>query len=338
MLKFKNLFANIELAEKIVKLWNCDSTEYFQHWRVSANAVYPFQFNEDIYYLRVAPQDEKEEDEILAEVDFLNYLIDCGFDTVKPICSTNGNFLEIVTTQWGTYYATVFLKAPGKSMEEITLNNHQLNLMGQSLGKLHRLSSAYLPKNHTKKNWNDVLNWVEADLLNRKDEEKARTELLRLRKFFNTLEITKENYGLIHYDFELDNVFFDTTNEKLTPIDFDDSMYHWYAMDIENTLSSIKSGGYDQSACDAFIQGYKTEWTFTKNDQEMLGAFKRFSNLYKHVRLLKATDEPLTDEPDWMINLRKKIETILIENRRIFGTDIVYQNNNFESGGCDGKK
>lgn len=45
---------------------------------------------------------------------------------------------------------------------------------------------------------------------------------------------------MIHYDFEFDNVFYDDESTTCNIIDFDDAMYHWYAMDIELTLDSLQ--------------------------------------------------------------------------------------------------
>ena len=46
-------------------------------------------------------------------------------------------------------------------------------------------------------------------------------------------------YGLIHYDFETDNVFYEQETGQFYPIDFDDAVYHWYVQDIERALDSL---------------------------------------------------------------------------------------------------
>ena len=57
-----------------------------------------------------------------------------------------------------------------------------------------------------------------------------------LNELFSKLPKNEQNYGLVHFDFELDYIFYDISTDMLNIIDFDDSMYHWYAMDIEQAL------------------------------------------------------------------------------------------------------
>jgi Ser/Thr protein kinase RdoA (MazF antagonist) len=43
-------------------------------------------------------------------------------------------------------------------------------------------------------------------------------------------------YKIVH----LDNIFYDISTDTPNIIDFDDSMYHWYAMDIEQADDEFK--------------------------------------------------------------------------------------------------
>lgn len=70
-------------------------------------------------------------------------------------------------------------------------------------------------------------------------------------------------YGLFHFNFELDNIFYDRFTDTLNIIDFDDSMYHWYATDIEQALDNIANeiSCEDYSLMrDSFIKGYREEF------------------------------------------------------------------------------
>ena len=65
-------------------------------------------------------------------------------------------------------------------------------------------------------------------------------ELALLLGVFEQLTINQDNYGLIHYDFEPDNVFYDENSQRCSVIDFDDAMYHWFMMDIVQALEAIR--------------------------------------------------------------------------------------------------
>ena len=58
-------------------------------------------------------------------------------------------------------------------------------------------------------------------------------EIEEIRNIFQKLPKNNLNFGLIHGDFELDNIFYNESSKKCSIIDFGSSKYHWYIMDIE---------------------------------------------------------------------------------------------------------
>jgi len=324
LLKLKHLFANTDLATFVVKNWEYENLDYFQYWRVSANAIYPFQNKDGICYLRMAPVGEKEENDIRAELEFLNYLKSEGFKAIEPVPSNNGNDLELVDTPWGTYYGAVFKKASGKSLEDADLTLETVHQYGAKLGKLHNLSQHYQPKTHKRKSWLDILNWIEQLLSEFPNEHKALLEVHILKECFAFMEVTEDNFGLIHYDFEFDNVFYDAETNEITPIDFDDAMYHWYGMDVEQAIDSLKDcDKFDDidNAVEEFIKGYRSERALSEEMLNNSQVFRRFANLYGYARILRSAEEQWDNEPDWLINLRRKFSNLLENRRATFGLD-----------------
>jgi len=51
------------------------------------------------------------------------------------------------------------------------------------------------------------------------------------------LDRTRDNFGLIHFDFELDNLCWE--DALIQMLDFDDCAYHWYAADITYALRDL---------------------------------------------------------------------------------------------------
>ena len=76
-------------------------------------------------------------------------------------------------------------------------------------------------------------------------ESLARRELETIKTWLTTLEINQDNYGVIHFDFELDNLIWDGDNVQI--IDFESSMEHWYAADIAFALRDLFNGKVDFS-------------------------------------------------------------------------------------------
>ncbi len=329
MMKLKHLFHNRDLAHMLVKNWEHDesSLEMFEHCRISANAIYPFKKNNALYFLRFAPSSEKVKENILAELDFINYLRNNHYNALEPVPSKSGEELLCKSTPWGEYYASVFKRVNGQPISESGLGNNVLLTLGKSLGRLHKLSGEYL--NPKTKRWthNNVFDWIDKTLMDLSGKEMALNESTMLREYFSTLPINRESYGLIHYDFELDNVFYDNVEKTCSVIDFDDAMYHWYIMDIEQTLDSLKDEipeNEHQEKRTVLIQGYRSEFDVSNEMLEAMPVFRRFANLYGYARISRSIQETWDNEPEWLIGLRLKLNKAL-DNRAVnFGKKIEY--------------
>lgn len=323
MLKLKYLFKNEDLAHMLLSNWEYDAEDsnFLKYYRISSNAVYWCKNQGETFFLRFAPAEEKTKENILAELEFLRYLKSSGYAAADIILSKAGNELEAVNTPWGMYYAVAFKEVSGKPLYRIALTDDIIFGYGKALGKLHKLSSEYKPVNNKRKDWNETMGWMEDVLADFPEETAAKSELSLLKEYFLKLPATKENFGLIHYDFELDNVFYDETTKTHNIIDFDDSMYHWYAMDIEQALASIKEEMPEEQvepAITQFMKGYGCEYHISEDMLKLLPIFRRYANLYGYIRLLCSVKEKWENEPEWMIDLRNHIDNLLISRKSDF--------------------
>ncbi len=312
MMKLKYLFDNRDLAKMLVGNWNYDesSLEMFQYYRISSNAIYPFQNEGKTKLLRFAPASEKCKDSILAELEFINYLRGNQYPALKIVLSNNSKELVTANTPWGAYYATVFDRVSGVPMGETNMDNRIMFEYGKALGKLHKLSSDFTPKN---KRWSyeDVLSWIKNILEKFQNQELALEEVSLLQECFSKLPKSNENFGLVHYDFELDNVFYDEKTHTCNVIDFDDAMYQWYIADIEQALDSIKDEIEEtryECAKDSFINGYRSQYAVTDEMLSLQPIFRRFANLYGYTRILRSVEEKWENEPEWLVKLRVKLD------------------------------
>lgn len=324
-MKLKHLFSNIDLATMVVKNWDYDSLDLFKYWRISSNAIYPFSNQEKVYFLRITPIDEKSEKAILAELEFLHYLRDNKYTSIQAQPSKNGRELEIVNTPWGQYYAAVFPRVRGIALADMEITDDIALLWGRALGRLHKLSNVHKPTGYMRSSWKDQINWIKEVLDDFPNEVEAAREADTLKKFFQTIPVTDGNYGLIHYDFELDNVFYDKDTNEIIPIDFDDSMYHWYAMDIEQTLDSIRNELPEERAGKVpgkFLEGYCSEYNISEDMTKLFPVFRRFADLYGYVRVLRSIQEKWDNEPEWLVALRMKLNDILKKRGSKFGSVI----------------
>ena len=327
MLRLKYLFDNQDLAHMILENWEYDYNDpnLLKYFRISSNAVYWCNNQDDTFFLRFAPAEEKIKEKILAELEFLKYLRNNDYPAVDTILSRSGNELEVVNTPWGTFYAVAFKKASGKQISQTPLTKNLIFGLGKSLGKLHKLSSEFVPLNNKRDDWQETFCWMEDVLSTFPDQDDAKNELNILKAYFSKLPNSKENYGLIHYDFETDNVFYDEITQDYTPIDFDDAMYHWYAMDLEQSLDSLKEDIPKEQVAPSvneFIKGYRSEYDISDEMLKLLPVFRRYANLYGYIRILRSVEEKWNNEPDWMIDLRITLENSLNNQKKSFGIAI----------------
>ncbi|MED3550760.1 phosphotransferase enzyme family protein [Cytobacillus praedii] len=327
MLKLKYLFDNADLAEMLLGNWEYDkeSIDMFKYYRISSNAIYPFQSRNKIHMLRFSPKSEKCQDNILAELEFISYLRSKQYGVLETALSKNGEELIEAQTPWGDYLASVFKRVAGVQLNKTELSDIILFNYGKALGKLHQLSSEYQPIKSKRWSYSDVLNWIHHTLVDLPDETSALMETKLLQDYFHSIPITKTNFGLIHYDFEYDNVFYDEASNSCNVIDFDDAMYHWYVMDIVQALDSMQDCipiELFQQKKQCFMDGYRTEYEVPEDMLSLIPACRRFANLYGYVRVLRSIEEKWENEPEWLVSLRAELIKGMKEESSWFGMDI----------------
>jgi len=317
-MQLKYLFDNVPVSLMLLKNWDFDSDTIntIKPFRTSANAVYQFYNNNDkeTFYLRFAPLEEKDPVMIQSELDFLEYLHDNGYNAVESVKSKNGSNLVVQNTPWGKYLAVVFKAVPGKPIEQIEYSDLLYFNYGKSLGKLHKLSSNYKPKNERRPNWKELLEYIREMLKEYSAPPDSLREVEILYDFFTNLNVNSENYGLVHYDFGTDNVFFDKNSGIYSVIDFEDAIYHWYVIELPE---NFKNQAHEQ-----FLSGYRSEKNIDNDMLSLLPIFKRYVNLYGYARCLRSIHEVWNNEPEWVTGLRAKLKNAMERRSENFGAKI----------------
>lgn len=102
-------------------------------------------------------------------------------------------------------------------------------------------------------------------------------------------------------------------------------MYHWYALDIAQTFDSIEDEIPEEQVAPAtnqFINGYRSEYDVSDDMLKLLPIFRRYINLYGYVRVLRSIKEKWNNEPEWMVNLRIKLDNSLTRRKYTFSKPI----------------
>jgi len=325
MLKLKYLFDNRDLALMLLENWEYDkdAIDMLNNFRISANAVYPYKFNGKTFFLRFVPWNVENENEMKEEIDFILYLHKEGLNVLEPVLSKNGKYLLKKNTPWGEYLVCAFKRVDGEDFENFISNENGysdelIKDYGKTLGKLHKFSNRY--KKVNKKSCFDLLDELEYIYKNNFNgkAEIIISEFNELKKLLPQIPKNEVNYGLLHGDFESDNVFFDKNTGKFSIIDFGSSLYHWYVIDIDITLASLKDEisekDFDKVKT-LFLNGYCEEYTYDEKTLEYMPIFKRFEELREYIELKNILEETWDNEPQWMIGLREKLNSYFIENK-----------------------
>lgn len=303
MLKLKYLVEDFDLARHALAHWLHDEAtlaERLSWFRISSNAVYPFDRDGRLCFLRLSPAAEKSSAELLGELDFLAFLQRRGYPAMKPVPAMNGEILVPVESACGLWYASAFEGVPGQPLEDLPMTSMLAMAYGAALGRLHVQAMAY----HSpirRRTHADVLAWMAHTLEKHGAPKTVQAEAAEVARLLAALPRTRESYGLVHYDFEPDNVFWDGTGCRV--IDFEDGMLHFFAVDVVQALDEL-----EEEYRAAFLGGYRDACPQAQVSPADFLLMRRFRDLYSYARLLHSLSEKPEPEPEWMPRLVKRLE------------------------------
>lgn len=198
------------------------------------------------------------------------------------------------------------------------MNLDQMGVWGRALGELYKTLKK-VPENirEGRLSWTDQLDFVREMLSER--ERAAQLEFEVIHQWANVLAVTSENFGLIHYDFGLDNLCW--KQNSIGMLDFDDSVNHWYVADIGYALRDLFEDEVDlnNQLFQSFIEGYQKETELDLELLQELSRFMRMHNLVTFAILLRSVDiDESEDYPEWLIGLREKLSGYIDQYRASF--------------------
>lgn len=294
------------LADQLAGRWPHDPGQVW-FWRVSANFVFVCKHAGQDFILRFNHASERTLAQIAAELAFVTALTERGMRVARPISSLAGNLIETITTPLGEFHAVLFEKLLGEQLEIDDLSGDQFGRWGRALAELHEAAAQIEVTGRS--TWQDHLAFVATTVP--ATESAIHQAVGHTASALQKLPITPQNHGLIHYDFELDNLIWH--NGRPGIIDFDDCARHWFAADIALALgdvigASVHDLDLDNEAFQQFLAGYRSIRTLADEELQHLPLFTQAGNLYTFARLYRAlTPVNEAGELPWMAGLRAKL-------------------------------
>jgi Ser/Thr protein kinase RdoA (MazF antagonist) len=227
--------------------------------------IYAYEHEGGEFILRIGHSQRRSMEDILGEIDWINYLAEGGAGVARAIRSINGRSVESIDDGRGEHFlATAFVRAAGGHPTDEHLNKLLFQSWGRLVGKIHRLSKDYVPTNTAwrRYEWDSPQNLSLEAWLPPSDSA-ALKHFHALMDHFKTLPKNRDCYGLIHQDAHAGNFFVDK-DYQITLFDFDDCVYSWFIYDIAMVLFyGLMGHENDPSHIEyfsrQFLDGYRQE-------------------------------------------------------------------------------
>ena len=291
------------------------------------NFVFEYIKDNESYILRFVHSGHRTTIQVLAELEFIDFLDKSGAPVSTVVHSENSNLVEVIDIDENYFTICVFEKAPGNIVKKDDLTDEFYIKFGREVGKFHRLTKMYVPV-HKRIEWDQDLYFESAEKCLPKKDLKIIEIYKNLVKKLQKLPKNIDNYGLIHTDLHFGNMFIQGGN--LMFFDWDDSAYKHFISDIAIVLfyhfafSDISQEELDsksQRVLALFLEGYQKEnsidFSFLKN----LNDFFLLRTIVLYI-VIYAAGEELVDS-DWGKNYINKNRMRIIENIPFLTLDVV---------------
>lgn len=289
------------LVEELLQPWVHDPGSAY-YFRASANGIALFKRDGRRQFLRFSAVTERTQAGLEAEARLVAWLDRAGVKVAAPVPSRSGRLVERV----GDYYCVVFQGLAGTHLEVSDCDEAQFSAWGAALGHLHATMKRYQdPSLANRPSWREHLAqarpYVEGD-------PGLEAEWEDLQRWASALPTGPDDYGLIHFDFEADNLCW--ADGAFAILDFDDAAHHWYVADIAYALRDLFGEGVDLTdpRFKAFLRGYEGAHPLNPALLVQLPNFLRLHRMVIFARLSRALDLPAEQEgPAWLKRLEARL-------------------------------
>lgn len=301
------------VADQVAAAWGYTAGTA-KWWRSSASHVFVLPDPGGKRYLRFVPDAYRGSGPVATVSSLMDRLAASDAAVVRPVPARAGALTAMVPTALGLMHAMVVEAAPGEQLDVEDLDEDHARSWGAALAAVH-----------------DGAAGIDADLPD------AFAELAEIpHRFAQDPELVKaasrmadriaglsrdgSRFGIVHGDFELDNLAWD--GGRATAFDFDEAAFSWYAADIAYALRDLTGpvglpAAEHQQRSDEFIAGYCGVRPLEAADLGNLQLFAGAHAACSLVRIDRALDAPGEDEPEWMADLRAKLTAMERSHREL---------------------
>lgn len=255
----------------------------FLNWQALGdfeNYVYRVDSAQDPHILRVVHSSHRTANQILAELDWLQFLAQHEVPIANALPLPDGNLIATATAADGsTFHLNKFTVAPGAA-PPTQWTPAIIENIGRLVGRMHRVTQQYQAPSAAVKR----LTWSEEPYFKHGAQwldpakPKLKAAWQTLMQTLAALPTDPTRFGLIHGDVHGGNFF--VQDEAVTLFDFDDCSYKWFASDIAVVFfyaawrqADAEKEAYMATFAGHFWRGYNTENTLPADQLELLSTF-----------------------------------------------------------------
>jgi Ser/Thr protein kinase RdoA (MazF antagonist) len=260
--------------------------------------------------LKMNASDQDITGSLQAQFHWVHTLHANGLVVPDPVESVHSQWIEHFELENRFYTAFIYHRIPITKESQIDWKDPNLPvLVGEMLGKMHRLARIYQPPAGAAEfDEGDAASWLTHPEENLHPSQAALLEpIASLRRVLTGFPRTRKHYGLIHDDFHTGNVF--NLSGQIAVIDFGCCHRSWFAKDLSSALlfcvwiGPKKETLKDEAAVfiRKLVQGYRRQADFREDWCEMFPALLKLRELSLYQSFYRQVDRTYP-EPDGLFS------------------------------------
>ncbi|WP_270180719.1 phosphotransferase enzyme family protein [Alkalihalobacillus sp. CinArs1] len=221
--------------------------------------------------LRLTHSSHRSMEDVKAELHWVNFLHDHEINVSRALPSKNDHFVEEIEVEDGSFFVSLFEKAPGRQLKknDEVYGQELYEVWGRTIGKMHHATKDYHPEGAHREHW-DEEDLLQFEKYISEEDGNIISQGKALVREIQALPKERDTYGLLHSDIHAGNFFY--YEGDIHVFDFDDSSYHYFVSDIAIPLYYTVWGGlqgedretraqFAETFLYSFLKGYLKENT-----------------------------------------------------------------------------
>ncbi len=272
------------------------------------SAVYAWEQNGSSHVLKLIPKERRSREQLLGEIDFVQYVSANGIAVSRPLVSLQGEFVESIgggaseaaagdsAGDCTGYWAYAFEWAAGEPIRPAHYDAELYRAWGAAMGRLHSLAERYTP---LQADWLRP-GWRESELKPAADrcagsafpalQAAAEAQFGKLRQ----LPERSGEFGLIHNDMHAKN--FHRSGNGIVLFDFDGLTHHHYASDIAVAYYYVlaehsRASGPTRLFLAHFLNGYSLYRDISSEMQRQIPEWMKFRHIQLYMSYMRCWGE-----------------------------------------------